>query len=112
MQRPRRGLAVLAQGKGPEIGEARIGSRHGGRMRRRMGRVKGVGDRAYGTRRTFKDRAEIPSRLREIGRASCRDRVCQYVETSVVDVYFTKNIKVDTVVSQAHQYTRQTLIIL
>src|SRR3546814_2708457 len=38
MQRPRRGLAVLAQVKGPEIGEARIGSRHGGRMRRRRGR--------------------------------------------------------------------------
>src|SRR3546814_14691765 len=73
MQRPRRGLAVLAQVKGPEIGEARIGSRHGGRMRRRRGRVKGVGDRAYGTRRTFKDRAAIPSRLREgqRGLAAC-----------------------------------------
>src|SRR3546814_2827393 len=74
MQRPRRGLAVLAQVKGPEIGEARIGSRHGGRMRRRRGRVKGVGDRAYGTRRTLKDRAarseEHTSELQSLMRIS------------------------------------------
>src|SRR3546814_20724525 len=29
----------------------------------------------------------------EIGRASCRERVCQYVENSVVDVAFKKKTK-------------------
>src|SRR3546814_13984634 len=32
---------------------------------------------------------ELESRL-EIGRAWCRDRVCQYVSISVVDAYFKK----------------------
>src|SRR3546814_19859327 len=36
----------------------------------------------------FVARAEKVDRLREIGRASCRDRVCQYVSISVRAVSF------------------------
>src|SRR3546814_12735599 len=36
---------------------------------------------------------KVSGDLREIGRASCRERVCQYVEISVVAVALQKQIK-------------------
>src|SRR3546814_15016844 len=43
-----------------------------------------------GRRAVVEDLARL--RRREIGSASCRDRVCQYVEISVVDGSFKKKI--------------------
>src|SRR3546814_15018343 len=46
--------------------------------------------RLGGSRRLFIDMPSDP-RLAEVGRASCRERVCQYVEISVGHVSLKKN---------------------
>src|SRR3546814_12247908 len=79
------------------------------RLRRRGGRRYALGHgrsgrggraavrRAVPRRRIFPvtDRGR-PRARREIGRASCRDRVCQYVSISVVDVSIKKKQKTTT----------------
>src|SRR3546814_20626361 len=47
-------------------------------------------------RAVFPGAAEQPRRI-QIGRASCRERVCQYVSISVVAVSLKKNIHIHTV---------------
>src|SRR3546814_17601643 len=61
----------------------------GNRLRAREGRLA---DRAgrHLSRGAVLDCRCIPARTREIGSASCRERVCQYLEFSVVAVYLKK----------------------
>src|SRR3546814_16347655 len=47
--------------------------------------------------------ADLGRYIMQIGRASCRESVCQYVSTSVVAVTFKKNKQVQ------HLYTKQSI---
>src|SRR3546814_5615786 len=56
-------------------------------LRDRLRHVRGTGRRAGCPRQHAESARDVP---REIGRASCRERVCQYVLISVVAVSFNK----------------------
>src|SRR3546814_16611731 len=49
--------------------------------------------RAAGLTRRRRSTCPDPATIAEIGRASCRERVCQYVSISVVDVSLKKKTK-------------------
>src|SRR3546814_16270705 len=54
-----------------------------------------IGRRGLG-RATWTDRTIWPRGSQQIGRASCRERVCQYVMTSVVEVSLKNKTKYTT----------------
>src|SRR3546814_19022212 len=56
---------------------------------RRTGQIKDRDEIVGNTTRVKVVKNKVaPPFKQEIGRASCRERVCQYVKISVVDVYF------------------------
>src|SRR3546814_12649534 len=87
-------LRVAGHGRGPTARRRppqrdRPSPPRGGDVRRAAARRHGGG-----RRHPLPALLLLPSRPNEIGRASCRERVCQYVEISVVAVSLkTKNNK-------------------
>src|SRR3546814_21194114 len=77
-------LPVRLQARGRRWPEGRR-QRHGKITHRRKGSRLAPGERAADRRNALADTMHG-----EIGRASCRERVCQYVEISVVDVQLKK----------------------
>src|SRR3546814_18796002 len=68
------------------IGRVPLAKVEKGELRRRCANRPGPGNLP-----TPKDKVEtLPVEANKIGRASCRERVCQYVSISVVDVYLKK----------------------
>src|SRR3546814_14959565 len=89
------GIAVVGQGHGRQFRRS-AENRGAARPRQRPGRagqveVSRLGPVARPIAHTGLPQPQVTAFF-EIGRASCRERVCQYVWISVVDVSLKKNI--------------------